>query len=342
MSNGDIPSTKNIVSLASDNSYGFFLYFFDEIRGHVPLFGYPEELLTDENEKQILSIHPVWWHQEKFLDTDKFTSIDLEIGDVIYCATISFCETRRIKRRSGMESAKWQFDRFILIVKAPSSVSFIAQEILYQFKITLENYHVSLRLRFLIEDILEESKELEVIERSKHIRGLLESKYHSLIPKIPITKLKAQLKENELEQKPNSESYQFQKPSIPSVPKRPEKLRFLIPTIKQQEISDSKKEEILKPEPKRVKIIQVESPKDKKIIRITVRNISSTILENVLLKIYESHGFFGKDVLISEIRKWAPKEIISFEFEPSEGTGMIYFLKIEDENETIMLKRIQG
>ena len=77
----------------ADNSYAFFLYFYDEIGGHTRLFTFPRESL-DKNEEQILSIHPVWWHQEKFLDKQKFQTMDLEMEGVVYSATLFFCQAK--------------------------------------------------------------------------------------------------------------------------------------------------------------------------------------------------------------------------------------------------------
>ena len=74
--------------ISNDNSYGFYLYFFDEVGGHTPLFAYSEDSSDDKNEKKILSIHPIWWHQEKFLKYEKFQTLDLEIGNVVYSATL--------------------------------------------------------------------------------------------------------------------------------------------------------------------------------------------------------------------------------------------------------------
>jgi hypothetical protein len=63
---------------------------------------------------------------------------------------------------------------------------------------------------------------------------------------------------------------------------------------------------------------------------------------NALLKIYESQGFFGKDILVSKINEWAPNKDVLIEFELANSSGIIYFLKVEDEKGTIRVKRIVG
>ena len=122
-----------------DRSFGFFIYFYDESRGHVLLYSYPSDLKRNESEKSILAIHPAWWHQEKFIKTTKFSTMDLELNNVVYSATLFTCKAQRVKQRAGMGTEKWTQERFILIVKSPAEVSFIAQEILQEFYSQIKN-----------------------------------------------------------------------------------------------------------------------------------------------------------------------------------------------------------
>ena len=211
-----------------NTSYGIYLYFFDEIRGHIPLFAYPSGA-SNENEKQILSIHSIWWHQDKFLTTSKFGTIDLELEGVIYSATLFLCHTLRTKRRSGMDSTKWKPERFVLIVKAPSEVSFIAQEILYELKTSIQGT-IGEDLYFLIENHLKIKANSEIgefiEEKSGNIKQQLETLCNSLIPKIPIDKLKTQL---DKKNKSNGFLNQDLKQILTEVPK---KLHFSIPKEK--------------------------------------------------------------------------------------------------------------
>ncbi|UCG90445.1 MAG: hypothetical protein JSU57_01565, partial [Candidatus Heimdallarchaeota archaeon] len=161
-------------------------------------------------------------------------------------------------------------------------------------------------------------------------------------PKIPITKLETQLtdryQEETIEPKvPRSHELERQIP-----PKKHKTLRFSIPKEKKIKIQKDKAEVVLAPSPKRVKVVQIIRSEEDKKVRITMRNNSPDLLTNTLLKIYESQGFFGKDVFVSRIEKWAPREEITIEFEPIIESGIIYFLKIEDEKETIKVKRILG
>lgn len=319
-----------------NTSYGVYLYFFDEIRGHIPLFVYPTGI-TSKDERQILSIHSIWWHQDEFLTTSKFNTIDLELGGVIYSATLFFCNSRRTKRRFGMDSSKWKPERFVLIIKAPSEVSFIAQEILYELKAGIQN-NIGTDLCFLVENQLEIEKDSEIMEfikiKSRYIKQQLEFLSNSLIPKIPLDKLRVHL-----EKKVESSAFSNQGSNQILIEKQ-KKLHFSIPKGKKIKIQNQKQELVLGLKPKRVKIIQINWSDNNKIARVTVRNHSSDFINNALIKIYESQGFFGKNILISRIRKWEPKKDVLLEFEPTNERGTNYFLKIEDDFGLIKLKKI--
>jgi len=340
MSHGDHSLPTDIDQSITDDSYGFFLYFFDEVKGHVPLFAYPQELLKNKQEKKIISIHSIWWHQDKFLESEKFISMDLELEGVIYCATLILCQTRRAKRRSGMDSKKWQAERFVLIVKAPSAVSFIAQEILHELKTRIKG-SIGENLCFLVENHLKMEEKSEIAEflkkKADDIEHQLIDLCISLIPKMPIAKLEVQLEENSLGAIDESTT-PVQEPQSSKKPQ----LRFSIPSGHKNDFKKEKTDVKLAPEPKRVRIVNIQHSEDEKLVQVTARNSSSDVILNARLKIYESQGFFGKDILVSKIKKWAPKEEVTIDFERADSSGIIYFLKIEDEKGTIKVKRIVG
>ncbi|MHA2328411.1 MAG: hypothetical protein ACXACR_07810, partial [Candidatus Hodarchaeales archaeon] len=341
MSQGDTPQFIKHDKL--DQSYGFFLYFFDETRGHIPLFVYPVEQIPNETEKQILSIHSIWWHQDKFLETTKFTTMDLELGGTIYSATLFLCNTRRIKKRFGMDSTKWQRERFVLIVRAPSQVSFIAHEILQELKNRIQS-NVGENLCHLVEKNLRFNENLkieeELIEKADNVEKTLVTLCESLIPKIPISKLEEQFVETSQEQLEISENLQHEILNRDTEPDKPKKFRFSIPTKKTIEIKKGKP--VLQQKSRRVKIIHIDHGKDDNVVRVTIRNNSLEFINEAVLKIYESQGFFAKDILVSTIRRWAPKKEVTLEFKPTTESGTKYFLKIEDKNDIIKVKRIIG
>ncbi len=224
--NSLVKNNRNVYKLNQNkqiSSYRVFLYFFDEIRGDIPLFMYPS-IPINENERQILSNHSIWWHQDQFLTPFKFNSIDLELGGVIYSATLFLCHTYRTKRRSGMDSNKWKPERFVLIVKTPSSVSFSTKEMLHEMKTRIQD-DIGEDLCFLVEDFLKKTENSQVGEfiekKSKAILKQLTSICNSFNPKKNEIKL---ITQPEKKIKPNI---------IPNPDSRKlKKLRFSIPKPK--------------------------------------------------------------------------------------------------------------
>ncbi|MFX1283705.1 MAG: hypothetical protein ACFFB5_08620 [Promethearchaeota archaeon] len=337
MTNGNVSQRLNTDKFVVDNSYGFFLFFFDEIRGHIPLFAYPKELLTNENEKQIISIHSIWWNQDKFLETRKFTTMDVELGNIVYTATLVFCPTHRMKRRPGMNTIKWQDERFVLVVRAPSLVSFIAHEILHVLKTRIEG-SIGENLGFLVEKNIrlnEASKIGDFLKKkSKKVEEHLTQLCKSLIPKFPITKLEAQLEKSHRE----GEDAEILESKLQQHNSEHKMIHFSIPTRKRTEVQEEEKKAVFGLKHEHIKIIRTEHVINEKIIRVIVRNDSPDIIHDVLLKVIESKGFFGKNVYVSSLKNWAPKTDLSIEFKPSNEEGVIYFLKIDDDNEMIIKK----
>ena len=71
--------TKN-----AETFYQVFLCYFDESRGHIPLFTFPNELKYSAEDLRIIKIHSIW-----FLDAkaqEDLSHVDLEYGDKIYLA----------------------------------------------------------------------------------------------------------------------------------------------------------------------------------------------------------------------------------------------------------------
>ncbi|MCK4847903.1 MAG: hypothetical protein KAT16_02650 [Candidatus Heimdallarchaeota archaeon] len=323
MANGKSTPPDSYLLEVSDRSFGFFIYFYDEKRGHVLLFAHPTKLKDNESEKQILQIHPAWWHQEQFLKSDKFSTIDLELSEVVYSATLFVSKTQRVKQRPGMDAAKWQQERFILIVKAPSEISFIAQEILQEFHNQI-NDHFADKLCVLVEHNLSRLINPEISNEARAIEKQLMEVCDSLIPKLPISRLKPLLESSQKEQ--TLTKHKLSK----------KKLRFAIPTSK-----DSKhitKNNTKDKQKKSVKILPIERVDN--VVKLTIKNISGFPLTNVKVRIYESQGFFGEDKKVKKIPVWDPEKIVDIEFISKNEGGILYLLKIEDESETIRIKRI--
>ncbi len=320
----------------TDDSYGFFLYFYDEIRGHIPLFSYPSDLLLNEDAKRIIKIHPIWWHQEKFIDSAKFEHIDLEMEGINYSATLLQCKSRRTKRRSGMESSRWKMERFILIIRSPASVSFIAQEILYELRLRITG-EFGEGLCYLVEKNLQFAEELsvdeEITKNASQVESDLINLCISLIPQMPFSKLNLDPSSSQEEM---IAFKTIKQPVETPITKR----RFTIPTIKKESPTVIKSEVDLRKKPKKVKVLEIKE--ESSFIEVTAKNNSPNPMNNVILRIYESQGFFGHDLEVFRIARWEPEERVTIKFEPKSDPRAIYFLKIEDDQGTIKVRRILG
>ncbi|MHA2095530.1 MAG: hypothetical protein ACW98F_13000, partial [Candidatus Hodarchaeales archaeon] len=307
-------------------------------RGHSLLFTYPKTLMSNENEKAILAIHPAWWHQEQFLKSEKFSTMDLELSGVVYSATLFECDAQRLKRRSGMKAMKWQKERFILIVKAPSEVSFIAQEILQEFYTQIKedfSQHLCYLVRYQLEPSAHNKTEDFSLENARLVEDELGEICQSLTPNTPISKLEPLFRVEKKREKIDQQKFD-KKSSSKSVPKK--KLRFAIPRSKDSKIIGLKPQEDTQGRQKTIKILSISRVDD--LVEISLKNTSLFELKNVIIRIYESKGFFGKDKKVKNIENWGQNEVNGIKFKPETQNGIRYLLKIEDEEDTLKIKRI--
>ena len=338
MPNGKSNPIDSIHLEVKDRSFGFFIYFYDELQGHSLLFTYPKTLMSNENERAILAIHPAWWHQDQFLKSEKFSTMDLELSGVVYSATLFECDAQRLKRRSGMKAMKWQKERFILIVKAPSEVSFIAQEILQEFYSRIkEDYskHLCYLVRFQLESSVKTKSEDFSLENAKLVEEGLTEICQSLTPNTSISKLESLF---HLERKPKIRDEPKIDKKIRSNSVSKKKLRFAIPRSKDSKIIGQKSKEVTQGRQKTIKIVSIIRGED--LVKISLKNTSHFNLSNVTIRIYESKGFFGKDKKVKNVVNWGQNEVNSIEYRPETENGIRYLLKIEDEEDTLKIKRI--
>ena len=110
------------------------------------------------------------------------------------------------------------------------------------------------------------------------------------------------------------------------------KMRFTIP-------SKTNTSKIRKPQQKILRITSMKKAGND--FEISLKNKSTFTLQNVLIRIYESRGFFSKDKKIDKIAEWLPGESISVKFTPKEDPGILYLLKISDDEGIVKVKRIE-
>ena len=236
-----------------------------------------------------------------------------------------------------MESSKWEKERFVLIVRSPSSVSFIAQEILYELKTRIQG-NIGEKLCFLVENYLSTDQKAEVREflaqQSKSVEQQLTTICQDLIPKTPLAKLKTFLEDKEQQLISQSNGTKKKEDT------KKKKFRFSIPITKKVEKTTPKQKNVIEPVPKRIKVIRINQNPLNKNLQVTMLNKDSKTFTNVTITVIQSEGFFKKDVFQMSVEKWKPREKVSVEFELIADPKTIHFLRIEDENEVLRIKRI--
>ena len=99
-----------------------YLMYFDEERGHVPLFIYPEEKFSDlvhnKTFMRPIKYHPIW-----FLTVDEqeaLDHIDLEFKGYTFFGKKFFAKSKRKKKRAGLDEETPE--TIIIIISLPNEV----------------------------------------------------------------------------------------------------------------------------------------------------------------------------------------------------------------------------
>jgi len=113
--------------------YEVYLLCFDDTRGHVPFFIYPDEKIRDDEEyMRPINIHTIWWMDMK--DQAVTNHVDLEYGDKIYFA-------RKFLTLSMKESGNNQQDivstEIIIMLALPIDITIFGGELLNMIAINI-------------------------------------------------------------------------------------------------------------------------------------------------------------------------------------------------------------
>ncbi len=105
-----------------------YIMYFDESRGHIPLFIYPEEkfikLRDNRTFMRPIKYHPIW-----FLTVDEqeaLDHVDLEFKGYIFFGKKFFTKSKRIKSRAGMEDDTPE--TIIIIVSLPNDIEIFGDD----------------------------------------------------------------------------------------------------------------------------------------------------------------------------------------------------------------------
>ncbi|MHA1248685.1 MAG: CBS domain-containing protein [Candidatus Helarchaeota archaeon] len=163
--------------------YNVFLCYFDEARGHLPIFTYPAYLKNDENELRIIKIHSIW-----FLDTtDSVQHIDLEYHDKIYLALKFLGKSWREKTRAGLD--KDTPETYVLILSIDKQYAFLGSDLLMSLYSKINQYkdelYILIKKELASYKVIKTEKDKTIIKEGMLIEEELTKYCETLLPQLP-------------------------------------------------------------------------------------------------------------------------------------------------------------
>ncbi|MFW9991030.1 MAG: hypothetical protein ACFFD4_03115 [Candidatus Odinarchaeota archaeon] len=336
-------------------SHALFLCFFDERRGHIILYTFPHYLLDDETEKKIISIHSIWWlkpDENKINvpdgDEGEFTApehVDLELAGRIYAAVEFRMKTSRKKRRSGM-TGQLADEKFVLIARSSSVLSFISDEILDMAYNRIRN-DIGKKLNYLVlqnlslrGELPEEFVKEEVEKESETIIGHLDEICADVMPTKSASKLGQEVESRELSFKEQM-SISILNKQLSSSPsdQTPQRIRkFTIGSDKKSKTAKETKEENVTNFTFAGHSI---SHLDEK-IAFTVKNSSKVSILKPVISVTETRGFFEINKWDINLPVWKAGEKLVFKIpigDLSQKEGN-YIITVTEANEQLWIKKI--
>lgn len=309
--------------------YEVFLCYFDEARGHLMLYTYPEYLKTDKDQEKIIKIHSIW-----FLDTESqedLDHVDLEFGDRVYLAMKFIGESYREKNRSGMDETTPE--TYVLILSLPRDYSFLGKDLLIsiysKIKAMSDRLYILIQKEAAIYKVVKSTKDRTIIEEGKIIEKDLHKICKNLLPNITPDAMNslasATTKKNE--KLAYLLFHDISRSTPPSVPRQ-----FEISKISETE----DKNEYFK---KMVMFNKLELIENRQKIKIAVKNVSLKDLFNITIEISQVQEFFETSHWETSIDTWFAGEELVFQYPISDLTNQ-YIFEINAPDRKILVKEI--
>ena len=316
--------------------YEVFLLVFDNSRGKIPLFIYPDDYIKNDKEKmRPINIHTIWWMDMK--DQIVMDNVDLEYGEKIYLARKFLTLSKRDKKET--QNDNYSFETIILILALPIDIYIFGGELLNQLTINIiKNFEGELYLliesEIAKEEIIKTSRIKEIMgkgdkikERIKDIVSVTCKDFFSSVMKKSDTK---SIKEQK------AFSYLYLKGfDISSISNKEDSEAFSNIRLFDTKIN-SEKEFILK------NVLAISNIKINEIsneLEIIVRNNTEEELTNIFVRIIQLKDFFESEIMNHTIDKWFPNEELLF-ISPILPNINEYILFIKDDNYPFLSKKI--
>ncbi|MHA1450440.1 MAG: hypothetical protein ACTSP4_13585 [Candidatus Hodarchaeales archaeon] len=323
-------------------SHAIFICFFDERRGHVLLYTYPREFLRDETERKIIQIHSIWWMKPEEI-SNLNTHVHLELAGRVYAAMDFRVKTPRIKRRSGM-TGKLADERFILMVRSPSVLSFLSDEILdlaYNRIIS----EIGDKLNNLVMNDLISIGEFssvlpkdDIENRTRETLELLDNLCRELLPSKNAAALGNEARSRHL-------SFKEEK-SLEILNKRLSKtskpLRTFSISSKKKPGMVAREKPATRSKPARFDFVKYEIDNNQGKIAFTVVNRSEQDLKDLKITVTEATGFFERNKWDIELLSWKHGEKLVFKVpvgDLSQKDGS-FILTVNAAGEQLYIKKL--
>ena len=328
-------SNKDICEGLSD----IYLMYFDEARGHVPLFLYPEEKFGDlANNKTFMrpiKYHPIW-----FLTVDEqeaLDHIDLEFKGYTFFGKKFFTKSKRKKKRAGLDEETPE--TIIIIVSLPNEVEIFGDDLIRLLtKRIVEHFgdklYELIEYENLKEQVIKTPKVKDTIAEGEKIKKRLGNlisttcgQYFSSVIKEPDTSsIKQQKALSYLALKGVDVSHLASGQAEGTF----SNIKLFDPS--------AKKKEALKPNiPFNTSAIEIIG--DSHELEIIVKNTTDEEIENIVVKITHVKEFFEKEIMHQPVDIWFPKEELVFLSPITPQVNEYLFFIIDKESEKRLLSQ---
>jgi len=330
----DSPSEKNpFEELAI-----IYVLYFDEAQGHMPILIYPVE--TYKNDKTFMrpiKYHPIWFLSSD--ESDALDHIDLEFKGYTFFGKKFLTQSKRKKRRSGLEESTPE--TIVVIVSLPNKIEIFGDELIRVLtKEIMDNFDTNL-FEIIDSEILKE----EIIKTPKIKKRIQDGEI-----------IKKQLRDT-IEKTTNSYFSNVIKNSDTSSMKMQKAISYLafkgidVKNIDTKDYKGSfssiqlfdpdRKGEVNFVNKNPFIILKIEIIDDSQELEILVQNNSLEEVKGLVVRINHLKEYFEKENMIETIDNWFPQEELVF-ISPiiPHIDEYLFFIIDEVSNEKLLSKRI--
>lgn len=297
-------NTESLEKNPNEDLCVVYILYFDEKKGQIPLFMYPDDLLRN-NKKYMRPIHyhPVW-----FLETEDLDHIDLEYKGYTFFGKKFLTKSERKKRRAGLEFKTPE--TIVLIVSLPIELEIFGDKLIRKLTEQLRRKFEDQFFKVIESEIASETV-IKTPEAIEHItKGtIIKIQIRELIDKVIKEYFSSVIKK-----KSGSPSIKTQKAisyfSLKGFELSPHSSLKGANRFSTIELFDPEKQQLSGKFPFSINNINlIENSQE---IEIIVQNNTEEELTNISITITHVQEFFEKEVMNQEIDFWFPQEELLF------------------------------